>query len=477
MKSLRRQRDLRLVAGVIEPAAELQGGMRPRHLFIHEGSRAVLSDGRREGLGAGRGELAVQVPAADAAHQRADLAMREQQLAFHRLVVERRADRSAFQFLVLVTAEPERGAIRLQQSVHLVGAGAGAQRVTPRREADLAAFDDRDAVLAVGVAVAGAGVGVLAGPGPADAGGAHARLRVLHFPFGRGVVAHALPAAAEVKRPLTIADMDVAGAAGLAAVGAEVEREVAGCPGGALGWDLVGDDVDEPADRVGAVEQRGGPAHDLDLVRGGRIHRHAVIAGLAGEIAHALAVFEHHHTVAVEPADDGTGRRRAERAGGDPGLRLQCRANRALDLLGQLLPGQHRGRLIRLELRPRRGAHRQHFGKVQIEFDRHVEAHRLRGDGDFGTSRGVALGPDADVIAAGRHTLERVVAFRVGSRLEPQLVDHHQGTGHRLTALALRDRPAYRRALLLGRGGHRPGHQRQRDKNERNDRVTHILKA
>ena len=98
--------------------------------------------------------------------------MRQQHLAFELIVVERRADLVALQLAVLVAADAEGGAIRLDEAGKRRAARANVERVPARVEADAAFFDDGDAVLHVGVAVAGADVGVLAGPGAAEAGGA-----------------------------------------------------------------------------------------------------------------------------------------------------------------------------------------------------------------------------------------------------------------------------------------------------------------
>ena len=88
------------------------------------------------------------------------------------------------------------------------------------------------------------------------------------------------------------------------------------------------DDVDQPADGVRAVEQRRRPAHDLDARGARRIHRHAVIAGLAGQIADPLAVLEDQHAIAVQAANHRPRGSRAERPLRNAGLRLQRRAER-----------------------------------------------------------------------------------------------------------------------------------------------------
>ena len=57
----------RIVAGAVDPAAELDGGVRPRHLLVQERRGGALSDGGRQGLFANGVEVAIQEPRAGAA--------------------------------------------------------------------------------------------------------------------------------------------------------------------------------------------------------------------------------------------------------------------------------------------------------------------------------------------------------------------------------------------------------------------------
>ena len=122
-----------------------------------------------------------------------------------------------------------------------------------------------------------------------------------------------------------------------------------------------------------------------------------------------------------------------------PGVSASVAPTVASSVLRQLLSGKHRGRLIRLELRPRIGADRQHFGEMQIEIDRDVERRRLRADGHFGATRAVALGAHADVILAWRHVLERERAIVAGAHFAPQFVDHDERAGEWLIVARLGD--------------------------------------
>ena len=70
------------------------------------------------------------------------------------------------------------------------------------------------------------------------------------------------------------------------------------------GYDLVGDQVHDTADRARSVEQRRRAADDLDLAGRGGIESDAVVGGLAREVAGAGAVLEDQHAVVVETAHD-----------------------------------------------------------------------------------------------------------------------------------------------------------------------------
>ena len=231
----------------------------------------------------------------------------------------------------------------------------------------------------------------------------------------------------------------------------------------------IGDHVDKAADRVRAVQQRRGTAHHFDPPRGRRIGRDRVIAGLARQIAHALAVFEHRDAIAVEAANDWSRRGGAELAHRDPGSLRQRRANRRLEVLRQLLPVEHRRRLIRLELRPRGGTDGKDFREMQIEIDRDVERHRRRADADLGAPRAVTFRANTDVILPRRHVLESVTAVDTGAHFPAQLVDHDQGTGQRLAVFGLGDRAAQRGSRLptvaTFSGGGRSGTENRQQQN------------
>src|SRR4249919_2520237 len=105
--------------------------------------------------------------------------MREHHLALDLIVGERGPDLVPFELAVLVTANAQGRAVRLDEARKRLSASSHVERVAPRIEAHLPFFDNRDAVLHVGVAVARADVGVLTGPRAAEARGCRAGVRVL----------------------------------------------------------------------------------------------------------------------------------------------------------------------------------------------------------------------------------------------------------------------------------------------------------
>src|SRR6185436_6473509 len=166
-------------------------------------------------------------PSAEAADEGPGPAVRQQHFALDRVVVERRPHRVALELVVLVVPDTERGAIRLQPAVEILPAGARADRMTMGCQFDLA-FDNGNPILRIVVAVADAEIVLLAGPRYADLRQCRPRLRVLHFAFGRVVIARSIAGASKVQGVLAVADVNVAGAAGGAAIAAEIGGDGAG---------------------------------------------------------------------------------------------------------------------------------------------------------------------------------------------------------------------------------------------------------
>ena len=179
-----------------------------------------------------------------------------------------------------------------------------------------------------------------------------------------------------------------------------------------------------------------------------------MIAGLARQVAHALAVLENQHPIAVKAADDRAGRRGAERSLGDAGLLNQRGRQRPAKLAGQVLPGEHRRRLERVELVARLGADRYDLLEVQFRVDKQIDDRVGRLHRDLLVPRRESLGFDREVIGAGLHTIELEPAVCAGERLPPVLLDdhfrpNHGFARHRMEDLALDDGACLRRRADL----------------------------
>ena len=201
-------------------------------------------------------------------------------------------------------------------------------------------------------------------PRPADAGPRVGRIGggVLDHACGRGVVVGAPPAAAGpvIHAVARVLQSDVGADLPVRAtrVGAELRPR-------ALEQRLAvarvrRDHVDQPADRVRAVEERRRPAHDLDALGAAGIDSDAVVARLARQVSGANPVLQDQHPVAVEAADDRPVRSGPEAADGNARLVLQ-RGGKIAGRLSRDIEYIERGhRVERLQRRlgsTRRGRH------------------------------------------------------------------------------------------------------------------------
>ena len=347
------------------------------------------------------------------------------------LLVERGAHLIALELVVLVATNGQRGAIGVERTLEALPTSAQRERVPPRCELDLPFFDHRDAVLRVVVAVTAAEVRLGAGPRQADVAEPAPRLRIHDLAFRCIDVARATAAATEVQRQRSIPDVHITSGAAFARRRPQVEREIAADAHLWLRRNLVGDDVDQTSDRICAVQQRRRPAHDLDLLRGRRIDRNAVVTRLARQIAKALSVLQDQHAIAVEPANDRARRRGTETSRRHTRLTLERGAKRHLELLRQLLTGQHGGRLEGVELAAGVTADRDDFLEMQIEVDLQLDRWCVRSSAHFGASRGEALGEHRQVVRSGRNVFERERSVGARHRLTTEFVDLYCGATKR----------------------------------------------
>ena len=379
----------RLIPHAVQAAAELERHVRPRQLFVDEGGQVLLVHRRRQRLVAEGLEVPVAGSKPHCTRQAPVLPMPREYIDVERVVREVRADLGGFELVMLVAPHAQDDAIGVEKSAEVPAAGAQRDLVPPRRQLDCAVFDDGDAIPHVVVPVAAADVVLRRGPRQPHVRRRAAPLRVVDDAGGRADLAVAARRATGVERPAVIAPLHVAGDAAFARARTDVGEKAALVPVVLRGGNLLVDDVDQAADGVGAVEQRRGTAHDLDLVRGRRVDRHAMVRRLARQIACALAVLEDRDAIAVEPPNDGPARRRTQRPAGHAWLPVQRVAKRPREDLGQILAGKHRRRLIRLERAPRGGPDRHDLLVVHLRVDVQIDRDRTGLDDDLGPARRV----------------------------------------------------------------------------------------
>ena len=216
---------------------------------------------------------------------------------------------------------------------------------------------------------------------------------------------------------MTVAERHVTGRSPLGGAGTAIEREGSGgCCDGSV-RNLLGDDIDQPANGIRAIEERRRTADHFDPRGRGGIHVDAVVARLAREIAHPQAVFNDQHAIAVKTPDDRTRRSRPEAADGDPRLGLQGGANGALQFLRQFLTTQDVRGLERLELVPSFWTDRRHLGEMQLRIDPDVGGEGRLLDRDLGPGRQEPVGPYNEMIGTGRDVLDRELAIGPGAHL------------------------------------------------------------
>ena len=173
---------------------------------------------------------------------------------------------------------------------------------------------------------------------------------------------------------------------GRAAGGGRVggQQRAAGQAVQALGRNPLGADVDQPADRAAAVEQRRRSAQDLDALRRERVCRDGVIRAQGGDVQGVQPVLGHPHPGAVLAADHRSSSRRAE------GARVHAR------LLGQrATQGGVQVALERGRLEDGDGSGRAQFvGAQGLGTDLHRGQRSDRRLGGRGGLRGGDAGPE-----------------------------------------------------------------------------------
>ena len=128
-----------------------------------------------------------------------------------------------------------------------------------------------------------------------------------------------------------------------------------------------------------------------------------------------------------------TGRRGSgpHRSFGNARLRAQRRADRAAQLLHQVLSSEHRCRLIRVELTFYIRANRDDFAVVQFGIDCHVNGDGRLGHGQLGACRHKPLCSHQQMVRAGWDIRNGIGAIRRrrGFELRPLNRDKRAGDG------------------------------------------------
>ena len=215
-----------------------------------------------------------------------------------------------------------------------------------------------------------------------------------------------------MKRDRAVADVDVAGRGPFLRRGSQIEREIATGALLRLGRDLIGDDVDQTADRVRTVQERGRAAHDFNSLGSSGIDRPAMITRLTRQVTETLAVLQNQDAVAIETANHWPGRGGTEAPRGDAGLTLERGTQRHPELFREFLSRKDRRRLEGLELTACIRTDREHFLEVQLGIDGYVHTLAAGSRRDLRASRRVPLRAHGQVIWPGRQVLERERAVR-----------------------------------------------------------------
>ena len=105
------------------------------------------------------------------------------------------------------------------------------------------------------------------------------------------------------------------------------------------------EDVDHTANGVGAPQDSGRTAHDLDPLGGQRVHRHCVIGTDGGDIAGVETVFQDPDPIRAETPNHRPTRTLAVGAGRDAWLLCQGFAEGRLLAQKEILTGEHIDRL------------------------------------------------------------------------------------------------------------------------------------
>ena len=319
----------------------------------------------------------------------AALGLHEFQPAFHRLVVEGRADLTRIlDFLMLIIGitcaqadaveeaaidgdfAAQVDAVLLHAQPHLLRLAIGGECIAHRHTVEIVGMRERHAQIAAIV-----DIGRAAGHFP-YAPGAVGQLAFEVRKVGNLRVAARRRLRAQRRRQNIVASVEIAG---LAVAAVQMDDELVGqrhfdfararalIGGAAIGADrvdmyrLIGhaarnaavDHIDDAADRRRPIEQGGRPAQDFDAIGGQRIDRHGMVDRCVRHVEAADPIGQDAHALALETAQDGA--RCAGAKGGRRHARLtrQRFADAGAQFAGEFLTGQDAGARQYVPLPPR----------------------------------------------------------------------------------------------------------------------------
>jgi hypothetical protein len=187
-----------------------------------------------------------------------------QELQLAGVVRERGRDHVAVELVVVVPPNTKRAAERVEDAAHVASFAAQVENLSPRVQVGFARFDKWDAVVRAVVGEASPEVPVVGGVADANLRQAGTVEGVGNIAVRRAKITGPATAAAEMQRHAAVADGDVTRRSAFLCAGSGVHCHRAGRTPDRHGRDFIGDNVDQPADRVGAEEQRRGAANDFN---------------------------------------------------------------------------------------------------------------------------------------------------------------------------------------------------------------------
>jgi len=215
--------------------------------------------------------------------------------------------------------------------------------------------------------------------------------------------------------------------------------------------EVPADGIDQSAQGIAAIEERGRSLENLHSLHGGGIDYLTVVARSIGERSGRKPVLGDEDPVSVKPADDRPGRTRPKAALGHAGLILEHLAQRSARAGGQLQASQRGDRAKGLGhgLRASAGGDGDRLAegrKLQGNVHRRRLARRDLYLALLGAERAIQV--NEELVAPWRHTLEVVDTLIVGLGGSPGRAQRDDGAVQRSPVRRERDRTPNRASGL-----------------------------